>query len=299
MWIENRKTLGYATAPVMQPNSKAEMIDQLNSEAETFRTPCGDGDLVWRKWGAGAPVVLCHGGSGSWTHWIKTIPVLARQYEVWAPDLPGLGDSAMPPRPWTPTSSAAVLASGLRQLISPPRPIHLVGFSFGAHVATLAAADLGDHLADLTLIGAAALGLPWTELQLPKERSSMTAAERREVHRQTLAVLMFADPSRIDELAVDVQEANIAKARFRSREFASTDEIRTTLARVKVPLRAIWGERDILARPSVEAVYDVLRIHHPELITRTIPGTGHWVMYEAAEAFNAALMDLLEQPGSP
>lgn len=127
----------------------------------------------------------------------------------------------------------------------------------------------------------------------------MTAAERREVHRQTLAVLMFADPNRIDEPAVDIQEANIAKARFRSREFASTDEIRTTLARVKVPLRAIWGERDVLARPSVEAIYDVLRIYHPELITRTIPGAGHWVMYEAAEAFNAALMDLLKQPGSP
>jgi pimeloyl-ACP methyl ester carboxylesterase len=126
----------------------------------------------------------------------------------------------------------------------------------------------------------------------------MTAAERREVHRQTLAILMFADPNRIDDLAIDIQAANIAKARFRSREFASTDEIRTTLARVKAPLRAIWGERDVLARPSVEAVYDVLRIYHPELITRTIPGAGHWVMYEAPEAFNAALMELLEQPAS-
>ena len=126
----------------------------------------------------------------------------------------------------------------------------------------------------------------------------MTAAERREVHRQTLAILMFADPNRIDDLAIDIQAMNIAKARFRSREFASTDEIRTTLARVKAPLRAIWGERDVLARPSVEAVYDVLRLYHPELITRTIAGAGHWVMYEASEAFNAALMELLEQPAS-
>jgi pimeloyl-ACP methyl ester carboxylesterase len=231
-------------------------------------------------------------------HWIKTIPALRQRYEVWAPDLPGLGDSAMPPPPFTPASSAEVLAAGIRTLLNEEQRIHLVGFSFGAHVATLAAANLGSRLADLTIIGSAALGLPFPSLQFPKERLSMTAAERREVHRQTLAILMFADPNRIDDLAIDIQAANIAKARFRSREFASTDEIRTTLARVKAPLRAIWGERDVLARPSVEAVYDVLRIYHPELITRTIPGAGHWVMYEAPEAFNAALMELLEQPAS-
>lgn len=260
----------------------------------TLRTPCGEGELVWRRWGSGEPVVLCHGGSGSWRHWIRTIPELARRCEVWAPDLPGLGDSAMPPRPWTPASSANVLAAGLRGLILAERRLHLVGFSFGAHVATLAAAELGDRLTDLTIIGSAALGLPWRSLELPKERSTMTAAERREVHRRTLEILMFADPARIDEKAVDLQVTNVAKARFRSREFAATDEVRTTLARVAVPLKAIWGERDAVAQPSVAACLETLRLHHPELVARVIPGAGHWVMYEAAAEFNAALIALLD-----
>jgi len=271
-------------------------VATLSREAVVFRTPCGGGDLVWRRWGTGAPVVLCHGGSGSWTHWIRTIPALSRRYELWVPDLPGLGDSAMPPKPWTPATSASILTAGLRQLVSPDRKVHLVGFSFGAHVATLAAVELGDWLADFTIIGSAALGLPWHSLELPKERSTMSAEERRAVHRRTLEILMFADPRRIDEEAIAIQMENIAKARFRSREFAATDEIRTTLARVTAPLRAIWGERDAIARPSVEACFDVLRLYHPELVTRTIPGAGHWVMYEAPDAFNAALMELLELP---
>lgn len=273
-----------------------EVVLDLDHEAEIVRTPCGDGDLVWRRWGVGEPVVLCHGGSGSWTHWIKAIPALRRHYELWVPDLPGLGDSAMPPPPLTPATSAGVLASGLRRLVAHDRRAHLVGFSFGAHVATLAAADLGARLSDLTIIGSAALGLPLVRLDFPKERSSMTPAERRNVHRRTLEILMFADPARIDERAIDIQAANVAKARFRSREFAATDEIRTTMARVSVPLRAIWGERDVLARPDVEACFSVLRLHHPELVTRTIPGAGHWVMYEAADAFNAALTELLQLP---
>ncbi len=43
-------------------------------------------------------MVLLHGGSGSWTHWIRNIPMLlACGRQVWAQDLPGFGDSASPP----------------------------------------------------------------------------------------------------------------------------------------------------------------------------------------------------------
>src|SRR3546814_6277896 len=48
---------------------------------------CGDGQMVWRLWGEGPPLVLLHGGSGSWTHWFRNIPALARRYRVIAADL--------------------------------------------------------------------------------------------------------------------------------------------------------------------------------------------------------------------
>ena len=48
--------------------------------------------MVWRVWGSGEPLVLFHGGSGSWTHWIRNIPELSRHYELWVPDIPGLGE---------------------------------------------------------------------------------------------------------------------------------------------------------------------------------------------------------------
>ena len=122
----------------------------------------------------------------------------------------------------------------------------------------------------------------------------MTPQERREVHRDVLAMLMFGDASRIDELAVDVQAENVRQARFRSREFAATDEVRQGLAHIRIPVRAIWGEKDAVARPSVAAVFEVIREHHPELLTRIIPGAGHWVMYEQPEAYTEALQEMLE-----
>lgn len=269
------------------------VIAALEGNCRRHETACGDGALVWRQWGAGDPVVLLHGGSGSWMHWIRTIPALARRYAVYAVDLPGLGDSAMPHAPHTPATCGSVVAAGLRDLLGDgPRP-HLVTFSFGAHVGTMAAAELGPALRSLVISGCAALGLPHARPDFAKERTGMSAAERAAVHRNNLSILMIAEPARIDDLAIHIQATNMSRMRFRSRPFAGGDEIRRTLPQVTAPLGAIWGEKDQIALPSVEARLDVLRESHPDLVARIVPDAGHWAMYEQPDAFNAALLDVL------
>ena len=269
-------------------------IKALIDTAEEYRTPCGDGAIVWRKWGSGPPLVLLHGGSGSWMHWLKTIPALRNDYSVWVVDLPGLGDSTMPPEPHTPQTCAKVVADGFRQLFAAGPPVTMICFSFGCHVGTLAATELNDHLASLFIIGSAALGLGRAEsISLPKERSGMEANERLAVHRGVLASLMFANAESIDDTAVEVQTLNIANARFRSREFADTADVRDGLARVSVPVKSIWGSRDVVAHPDIESCLNALRMYHPELQHRIIDNAGHWVMYEAADDFNQALRELL------
>ncbi len=271
----------------------AALVSGLNRAARRLATPCGDSTMIWRVWGTGAPLVLLHGGYGSWTHWIRVIPVLSRHWQLWVPDMPGLGSSAMPPQPWTPASIAAVVTVGLGEIFPPQVKLRLVGFSFGGHVATLAAAQLGARVLDLTLVAVAALGLK-SEPRAPfaRERTGMSWEERAQVHRHNLEILMFADPASIDTLAVYLQAENVRRARFQSRPFGATDEIARALARVAAPLKTIWGTGDAIARPSVEARLEVLRRHHPELEARLIEGAGHWVMYEAPDAFCAALLDL-------
>ena len=274
--------------------SPAEITAAVTADAEVVTTPCGDGNMIWRRWGRGTPVVLAHGGSGSWTHWIKTIPVLKRHCEVWAVDMPGLGDSDYPPHPHTPAGCGQVLALGINALFSRERKPHVVAFSFGAHVSSFALVQLQDRVASFTITGCAALGLPQGPgKEYPREMAGMTEAERMEVHRGLLEILMFKEPSRIDPLAVWLQAENIRRARFRSRPFARSDEIRRNLPEIPVPLNAVWGGDDQTAWPSIDARYEVLREHHPELRTITVADAGHWVMYEQPAAYNAALMEVL------
>ena len=274
------------------------IVDVFEHASRRIETPCGNGTMVWRGWGRGQtgrlPVVLLHGGSGSWTHWIKIIPALAAAGEVWAADLPGLGDSAMPHAPHVPATCGQVVADGLRAVFADGIGVHLVGFSFGAHVGTFAAALLGDQLASFTICGSAALGLKHNRLNMARERSTMTTEQRNVVHRINLEKLMFAEPGRIDALAIHLQAGNVRRARFKSREFAGTAEIPETLPRVMAPLRAIWGARDVLATPSVEARYAILRAHHPELRTWTIADAGHWVQYEQPAAFLQAIGEMAD-----
>ena len=57
--------------------------------------------MVWHQWGEGPPLIMLHGGSGSWRHWALNIRFLAKHYTLYVGDLPGLGDSADPPIPFS------------------------------------------------------------------------------------------------------------------------------------------------------------------------------------------------------
>ncbi|TXH55972.1 MAG: alpha/beta fold hydrolase, partial [Burkholderiaceae bacterium] len=96
--------------------------------------------MLWRSWGDGGdPVVLFHGGSGSWNHWVRNIvPLLEAGRQVWVPDLPGFGDSASPPSGGDADALPAPMEAALRTLLG-DTAVDLVGFSFGTMVATFIA----------------------------------------------------------------------------------------------------------------------------------------------------------------
>ncbi|MGY4801769.1 alpha/beta fold hydrolase [Teichococcus aerofrigidensis] len=293
----------------MQPDTSADAFDldaarlaleealrPLAARARRHETPCGAGHMVWHEWGAGPPLVLLHGGSGSWRHWARTIPALAERWRVIAADLPGLGESEAPPRPEAPEEIAAILSGGLDSLLGGAR-YRLAGFSFGGLMAGLLARRDVARLDGLVLVGAVGLGQPY---EPPALRGVLGQPRARQmaIHRDNLATLMIADPARIDPAALAMQDWHTWRTRFRSGAFAGTTLLRDAILDLPVPLGGIWGARDTTARPDVPTRLAQIRAWRPDARLHAIPGAGHWVMWEAPQAFNAALAGLLE-PGFP
>ncbi|WP_237215307.1 alpha/beta fold hydrolase [Falsiroseomonas oryziterrae] len=273
------------------------VLHELEAASRRMETPCGDGMMVWRVWNAsaGAPIVLLHGGNGSWRHWVKQIPGLAATRCVIVPDLPGLGESALPDEPHEPGHLAHITGAGLLTMLGGTRA-DLVGFSFGANIAGHLAAERPGAIRSLTLLGAGSLGLARNPVPLEKIRDKQ-GAERIAAHRFNLNSLMIAEAARIDDLALAIQEWNTVHARFRSRAFANAHLLKDALARTAMPLTALWGGRDQLAVGHIPARIAAVREARPDARAEVIPDAGHWTMYEAPEAFDAALARALAAAG--
>lgn len=278
--------------------SPAEIVAAVAATARVVRTPCGDGTMAWRCWGDGPPLVLLHGGHGAWSHWIRNVQPLARHFTVIAADMPGFGDSAMAPEPYSAASIAEILVRGLGDIVPTGERFNLAGFSFGGVVGGHVAAQAGARCATITLVGSNGLGLLRPDLEpMGNWRKLSDPAEIAAVHRKNLGILMLADPAKIDALAVHLQTENTRRTFIKSRPISRTDTLKGALAQIKARLNGIWGSRDATAAgdAGIVARGALLEQLQPGAGARfrVIPGAGHWVAYEAAEQFNTILSELL------
>jgi len=265
----------------------------LLARADECRTPCGAGSMVWRLWGSGRPLVLLHGGSGSWNHWVRNIAALAASgRRLFVPDLPGFGDSAAPAAGNDADAMVEPVLDGLRSLLG-TAALDVAAFSFGSLVAALAAAAHPARFARLAIVGAPVRALVPPPFKLRPWLQVADEGQRRAIHRHNLHALMLARPSSISEETIDLHAANLLRDRMRERRLTRTDAMARALERLQCPLDVVYGRQDALYRehwPQVEAQLRAL----PRLRSlRFIEGAGHWVQYEEPAAFDAALLDAL------
>jgi len=254
--------------------------------------------MVWHVWGAEAdahPVVLLHGGSGSWTHWLRNIePLIDQGRQVLVPDLPGFGDSAHYPDGHDADTLAPALEQGLQHLVG-QRSCDLVGFSFGAMVAGFLAVSQPQRLARLVLVGAPALGIVSRRtVDLRAWRHLPTDQMRDDVHRHNLRVLMLHDESSLDDEVLALHRSNALRDRMLRRRLSHTDVLARSLQQFGGPVWAIYGAHDALYQDHMHDLLPALKAHARGFVDLClIADAGHWVQYEAAHEFNEALAQAL------
>lgn len=222
--------------------------------------------------GAGEPVVLVHGLSGSTLWWTRNLSALAEHYQVYLIDLPGFGSMRHLRASFAVAHAASWLARWMEAVHLPHA--HLVGHSMGGYVCMRLAVSRPELVRSLML--AAPVGVP-AYSSVTREIILVIASVRR------------VTPSFLPVLAFDAMRMGLTTLLRTAREIVRED-IRGSMEAITAPTLLVWGEHDLLVPPWCG---DVLRKSIPDSRLLILRGAGHVVMYDRPAEFNAALLSFL------
>ena len=232
----------------------------------------GPAEIYYQVAGAGDPLVLVHGLSGSSRWWARNITALAGHFRVYVVDLIGFGASRR--HPFVLSEAAGHLIRWMDQLGIERASI--VGHSMGGFIAAELAADFPDRTGRLVLVDAAAL---------PNARGYL---------RHTLDLVRQVQHLPFSFLPVlfgDALRAGPATLWSAAHQLLTTD-IRPKLARIQAPALVIWGEYDMLV--PLELGRQLCRhLATEELVV--IKSAGHNPMWDCPKAFNRVTLEFLNR----
>jgi pimeloyl-ACP methyl ester carboxylesterase len=260
-------------------------------KAQTIETRRGARCRVLEA-GSGQPVVFLHGAGGLLAD-NPFLDRLAARYHVFAPELPGYGESTGEELledmlDFTLHGWDVVSALGLT------RP-HLIGHSMGGMIAAEMAVVAPNDVDRLVLVGAAGL---WLEAHPIPDIFALLPAQ--------LVELLFQDPDKGQALltgGVDFSDMEAFKAFYlgQQRRLAMAGKIlfpipnrrvSKRLYRVTAPTLVLWGEADRLIVPAYARQWARLI---PGATVEMIPNAAHMLPYEQPEAFVSAVCRFLDR----
>lgn len=257
--------------------------------------------------GDGPPVVLVHGGGmdSAAVSWRETIPALAPDHTVYAPDLPGYGGSDDPEGTPTPDYYADVLARFLDALGL--AAVDLGGVSLGGAVSLGLALERPGRVRRLVLVDSYGLGgrVPGGAVvaaltQAPYLLEATWALLARSRRLTWLVLRGTVHPANLGPALVDEVYDLIRSRRTRSFVDFQRAEVRAgglrtnyvdRLPDLAVPTLLVHGEDDRFV-PAAWAVRAGTLI--PDAEVRVLPTCGHWAPRERPGRVNELLRGFLD-----
>lgn len=234
------------------------------------------------------PIVVLHGWGLSGTTFTPLVTQLRRHgFPVWAPDLPGFGNSRIPDKPLQLSDYAGFLADYFRaEHIE--RPV-IIAQSFGGRVALKYQAIHPSNVRALVLTGTPG----FTPIARKKLLLFVTIAKIGKLFFFIPFVHLFRDRVRSWYYYV-VGARDYYRAEGVMRETFKRivrEELVSSMEKVHIPTLLVWGADDIIVPVSIaEKMKEV--INGSRLIV--LPHSGHAVSYRNPELFYEAIAPWLQ-----
>ena len=218
-----------------------------------------------------APFVLIHGLAISNRYLIPVMTELAKRREVFAPDLPGWGDSSKPRRVFNITELADSLADWMKA--EGIERANIVGHSLGSQIAAEFAVRHTEMVEKLILA------------------SPTFEKGKRKFFRQFWRFLMNAprEPFSLVYIALRDYFKFGLRREFYTLKYSLNDKIEEKLPQIEAPTLVLRGELDTIAPQNwIETMAELL----PNGKALTIPAGTHGVIYQSHEKVAAAVCEL-------
>ena len=251
--------------------------DVLQIDGLTVRSQVG---------GQGPHVLLLHGWGGAIESFAPVLDDLHRSYRVAAFDLPGFGNSSLPPTTWG-SADYARLTLQIMEHLQLNRP-HLIGHSFGGQVSIQLAATAPERVGKLVLVCSAGI------------RMHPALATRLKRTAARFGKWLAAHAGWIGEKA-----RGAIYRRVQSQDYASAGPLRPTLVRVitedltpLLPLIAsptllVWGAQD---RDVPLAAGQVMARLIPAAQLAVFENAGHFAYLDQFDRFRLLVRRFLREP---
>ena len=236
-----------------------------------------DGGLIhYESWGRGNPLILLHGWLGSWRYWMPTMEELSEQHRTYALDLWGFGDSDKSTDRHGVEKYVDLLKDFMNQL--GVAPAALVGHSLGAIVAVKFAIANPDQATRLMLVS-----LPVQGKAISQRLFTLGSTSR-------LGRLLGGRwPVNHEEVMAEAEKASEGAIALTVQACAELD-LRESLSQIRVPLLAVYGEKDNLIDPTQAKFLENTTSNMRSIL---LPESRHFPMLDEASKFHRLLRDFL------
>jgi len=302
----------FAQGGVQVVQWRTDRAETAREQAMLARLPAVHADRVdvghfgWlvrrRGFVRGTPVVLLHGFTGTGEFWLPVAHRLPRRRCIF-PDLPGHGgtDAPVPPHEWRLDRAADEVVNLLDRL--GVERFALAGYSMGGRLALALALRHPGRVAALVLVGASPGIAPAAdrEARAKADAALADAIERDGIEafsRAWEANPLFASQATMDEslrASMRAQRLSQDPARLAAalRAFGPGEQppLDDALGAIDLPVLVMAGELDTKFRGIATGM--AARI--PGAAVRIVPGAGHAVPLERAEACAAEIENFLRR----
>jgi pimeloyl-ACP methyl ester carboxylesterase len=264
-----------------------------------------DVELQYLTAGHGATVILLHGFAETSRMWRPLIRLLAENFTVIAPDLPGIGDSSIPADKIDMITSANQIHALVRSL--GVEKARVVGHDIGLMVAYAYATQFPAETEKLVVMDAFLPGVPGWEaiynnphtwhFRFNGEYPEALVKGRERIYFEYFWNVLAADKTRsipeADRKAYTEAYSRPGRMRAAWAYFASWPQLANDFAKLSqqkltMPVLSIGGEKSL-----GNELADQMKLVATDVTVVVLPSTGHWILEERPKETTDALVKFL------